>query len=136
MFSLRKTMKTLVIAGVPVTALVLGGCASDEPEIHMFDTITPRPAVDSVGDDTLFVAQMSGPGGFTFDIPRGYRYYLVDLEADRVLHSGITESSGKLEVGKDGATFDGDDIWEGDTQSAMDIGLFLAARPEQTEGLD
>lgn len=134
MFSLNKTMKTLVIVALPAVALVLGGCRSDEPEIHMFDTITPRPAVDSVGNDTLFVAQMSGPGGFTFDIPKGYRYYLVDLEADRVLHSGVTERSGKIEVGKDGATFRGDSIWEGDTQSANQIGLFLANRPEQVEG--
>ena len=131
---MKNLLKKMVVLALPVAALSLGGCASNDPQLVTFDTITPRPDVDSVGDETLFVAQMTGPGGFTFDMPRGYRYYLVDLEADRVLTSDVTTEAGKIEVGKDGATFEGEQIWEGDTQGAQQIGLFISERPEQVEG--
>ena len=117
-----------------IVGVGLAGCASRAPEVVNFEELPNRPTVKSAPQDSTFVARTVAPGGLTFDVPKGYRYYLVDLEADRLITSDVAKRAGKLEVGNEGAEFDGDSIWKGDTQGAGQIGLFIADRPEQVDG--
>ena len=62
---MKKLLSLSLVAVLTMGAVGLSGCASDDPTLFAIPAeIEPRPALDSVPDDTAFVAQMSGPGGF------------------------------------------------------------------------
>ncbi len=111
----------------------LAGCMTTEPTMAPLPReLADRPTLRSVPADSHYVATSPGMGGFTYPLLKGQPYYVVDLEADRVLSEGVADRDGELEL-KDGkVTFAGRTLFEGEAEGGRRIGLFVKRELQQT----
>lgn len=121
---MKRTIGTTLLAATLCVGIV--GCTQDEPTMAPLPQELPdRPVLDSVPDDATYVQTSTGMGGFTYPLKKGQPYYIVDLDADRVIKEGVAERDGDLEV-KDGKiTFDGESMFDGVMEGGRRIGLFV-----------
>lgn len=121
---------TALLAGCLVVALA--GCRTTEPTMAPLPQELPdRPALNSVPDDSHYVAMSPGMGGFTYPLIDGQPYYIVDVEADRVLSEGVADRDGELELKEGKVTFAGRTLFESETEGGRPIALFVKRELQQ-----
>lgn len=134
MFNIRSTIKLAVITGLPVMALVLGGCARGDERPGLApvpDGLDPRPNLESIPRESVRVAVFQGGADVSYDLVEGQRYFLVNESSDTLLTSGVAERDGQVTIGEDGAEFRGRTIWEGSVDAASQIGLYVNRQLEE-----
>lgn len=118
-----------------VCALAISGCRREAQSIYLPvpPEIAGGPELNSVPDDAVRVAVMSGTGSFEVPIHEGQRWYLVDEKADRLLKSGVADREGTLKVGADGASLNGVSVWRTDLENVDNLALYLMALREDVD---
>jgi len=129
-------MKRFMSAALFVSAVtvLMTGCQEKAESVYLPvpPEIAGGPDLDSVPDDAVRVAVMSGTGSFEFPIYEGQRWYLVDEKADNVIKSGLATREGTLKVGRDGASINNQEVWDGNAENIDNMALYLMPRREQT----
>ena len=127
-------MKCSLCTALLIGCLAVGltGCQTSEPTMAPLPNELPdRPALNSVPDEAHYVAVSPGMGGFTYPLLEGQPYYIVDVEADRVLNEGVADRDGDIEL-KDGVvTFAGRRLFESETEGGRRIALFVKRELQQ-----
>ncbi len=124
-------MKQLLTASViAIAAIGITGCASEKAPglAPVPEEIPGAPTLRSVPADTVRVGVIAGGGDMEKKLVKGQQFYLVDESTDTLLYSGVADRDGEVSVGEDGATFRGDEIWDGGDQVRANstIGLYVS----------
>ena len=130
---MNKSMLITMTASLSLAAGMVAGCATNDERPGLApvpEGLEPRPDLESVAPNAVRAAVAQGGAGFSYDLVKGQRYYLVDETVDRLITSELADRDGELTIGEDGAKFRGRSVWDGTIDANSQIGLYLARQLE------
>ena len=117
------------VATAILTAVIgvgIAGCTQSEPTLAPVPQELPdRPALNSVPDDAHYVQTSTGMGGFNYPLEEGQPFYVVDLDADRVIAEGVASDKGELKYQNGDVIVNGRTLYDANEPVSRRVGLFV-----------